>query len=378
MIRLLSVAALAVTLLPRCAFTQASTPCTPLDGTVEDNSGALLPGAAVTLDGAAPVTADAAGHFRFVCVPAGAHTLRARMRDFAESTLRTSAPHAGNLRFTLLPSTQVSVTVQADDSEDVPSGGGTEGTTIAGKQLQALADDPDDLQRELQQMAAASGGSPGNTIISVDGFQGDSPLPPKDSIAYVNVSPDMFSAEYREPPFDGARVEVYTKPGAKTFHGSIYGTNSSHWMNAQDPFSTSSGSIGKQRYGFDLSGPVRQQNSSFSLSLEHRSIDEVAVVNAIVPGAGGAPTQTTYAVANPQRLWVASARVDWQINAKNIFAVAYQADVNHTVNNGVGGNTLLEAGYGNGTYDHTVRFSDFTTLSPHLVNEGAGCGRAAR
>ena len=117
--------------------------------------------------------------------------------------------------------------------------------TISGSRLQSLADDPDDLKRELQQLAAAAGGNPANTTIAVDGFQGSSALPPKSSIAYIEVNPDQFSAQYREPPFEGGRVEVYTKPGQKTYHGAMFATNGSSWENARDPFSMSSAPIGQ-------------------------------------------------------------------------------------------------------------------------------------
>ncbi len=89
-------------------------------------------------------------------------------------------------------------------------------------------------------MSAAAGGNPANAALSIDGFQsGDnnSTLPPKSSIGYIKVNSDLFSSEYRNPPFHGGQIEVYTKPGQPTFHGAIFGTNSSAWMNARDPFS---------------------------------------------------------------------------------------------------------------------------------------------
>jgi hypothetical protein len=33
-----------------------------------------------------------------------------------------------------------------------------------------MADDPDDFKRQLQVLAASSGGAPGQAIITVDGF----------------------------------------------------------------------------------------------------------------------------------------------------------------------------------------------------------------
>ena len=353
---------------PLGAWSQA--PCTRVAGVVLDSTGALVPGASIKLDEKMDRISGTDGRFAFPCVNAGHHTLVATFQEFAAFTIRVTAPHAGDLTFRLVPSTEASITVNADDNDmQVAAPGGGNGLVVSGKQLQALADDPDDLLRELQQMAAAAGGSPANTTISVDGFQDSAKLPPKSSIAFINVSPDLFSAEYREPPFGGGRVEVYTKPGAKAYHGALFFTNSSSWMNARDPFATSTGTLGKQRYGFDFSGPIRRQGSNFSASLEHRSIDEVAVVNAVTLDGAGNPVRSLDSVPQPQRLWVGQARVDWQLGPKNIAFVSYSANVNSTANASVGGSTLREAGYANGNTDYTVRLSNVTSFSPKLLHE---------
>lgn len=349
---------------------RAQTACTRLTGSVVDSTAALIPGAQIALDGRASRTSGTDGRFTFPCVSAGHHTLTATSSNFAAYTIRVTAPHAGDLTFHLVPSTEASITVNADDADmQVSAPGGGNGLVVSGKQLQALADDPDDLQRELQQLAAAAGGSPSRTTISVDGFQDEAKLPPKDSIAFVNVSPDLFSAEYREPPFGGGRVEVYTKPGAKVFHGALFLTNSSSWMNARDPFTTSMGTLGKQRYGFDLSGPIRRQGSNFSLSFEHRSIDELAVVNATTFNAAGQAVSTVDSVPQPKRLWVGQARVDWQLTPRNIAFATYSVNETSSTNLNVGATTLREAGYAEGDVSHTVRFSNVTTFSPKFMHE---------
>ena len=54
-------------------------------------------------------------------------------------------------------------------------------------------------------MSAAAGGAPSNTTISVDGFtggDGNTTLPPKSSIAYIKVNPDLFSSEYHQPHWE--------------------------------------------------------------------------------------------------------------------------------------------------------------------------------
>ncbi|RXH54748.1 Oar protein [Granulicella sibirica] len=269
-----------------------------------------------------------------------------------------------------MPSDSITVTVDAGDSGTQPVLGGLNGGTLSGDQLTTLADDPDDLQRELQQLAASAGGPPSGTVISVDGFQDDSPLPPKSSIARVEVNPDLFSSENRQPPFEGGHIQIYTKPGAKNFHGSLFTTNSSQFMNARDPFSDAPAAIGKQRYGFTLNGPVRKEGSNFSFALEHRSIDDFAVVNAITLDSAGNQTSTVANVPLPQRLWIGSGRFDVQLGPKNIAFASYSANVDHLSNVGVGGTTLLESGYDSQTYDHVLRFSDTTTISPNLLHEG--------
>jgi hypothetical protein len=340
-----------------------------LTGTVQDSTAAVIPGATLQLDGSQNATSGSDGRFRFACVPPGPHHLAASAAGFATLQQELPAQLPADFHVTLVPSASVTIDVNAESPAVEPVLGGLNGTTLSGTQLTTLADDPDDLQRELQQLAAAAGGPPSGTVISVDGFQDDSPLPPKSSIARIEVNPDLFSAENRQPPFDGGHIQIYTKPGAKTFHGSLFTTNSSQFMNARDPFSDAPGAIGKQRYGFTLTGPVRKQNSNFSLALEHRSIDEFAVVNAITLDSAGNQTSTVANVPTPQRLWIGSARVDAQLGPRNMGFVSYSANVDHLSNVGVGGTSLLQTGYDSQTYDHVIRVSDTTTISPNLLHE---------
>ncbi len=340
-----------------------------LSGDVEDSTHALIPGALVQVDGGRKVTSGPDGRFHLACVTAGSHTLRVSADGFASKDLKVTAPHAAALSLVMLPETTQEVDVDGGAAEQKSTTTVGPSQTIEGSRLQSLADDPDDLLRELQQLAANAGASPSNVTISVDGFQGSASLPPKSSIAYIKVNPDMFSAEYREPPFDGGRVEVYTKPGQTAFHGALFLTNGSSWMNARDPFSTSKAALGKQRYGFELSGPVRKQGSDFAMTLEHRSIDNYAVVNAVTLDSGGNSVSTVANVATPQRLWLGTARVDWALGTKNTFIASYSANQNHLGNVGVGGAALAQAGYDAGKYDHALRLTDVTTFNAHLMHE---------
>lgn len=341
-----------------------------LAGTVLDATGAIIPGATLSLDKGEQVTTGSDGHFRFPCVQAGEHHLHIQAESFAARDLNVDLPMHKSLNAVLQPAaveTTVDVGAESEQGSSPTSAGPTQ--TISGDRLKSLADDPDDLLRELQQMAASAGGNPANTTISVDGFQDSSKLPPKSSIAYIKVNPDLFSAEYREPPFEGGRVEVYTKPGQKVYHGALFATNGSPWMNARDPFSDSKAPLGKQRYGFEFSGPITRKNSDFTMTLEHRSIDNYGVVNAVTLDSNGDQVNTIANVATPQRLWIGTARVDWQLGPKNTFIASYSANVNHLENVGVGGTALASTGYDSQQYEHVLRFTDVTTVSAKLMHE---------
>jgi hypothetical protein len=368
--KVLAVAAiLAFYALPH-AFAQAPCRGTTIAGVVRDSTLALIPGATVALDEGRSATSGSDGKFRFTCVADGSHHLLATAEGFGPQSLSLTTPHNAAVDLTLHPEgveTQVNVDADTEEISSPTTSGPTE--KISGTRLQSLADDPDDLLRELQQLAAASGGSSANTTIAVDGFQDSSKLPPKSSIAYIKVNPDQFSAEYREPPFDGGRVEIYTKPGQSAYHGALFLTNGSPWENASDPYTSSKAPLGKQRYGFELTGPVRKSGSDFALTLEHRSIDNFGAVNAVTFDASNNPVNTTANVAEPQRLWLGTARLDWQLGPKNTFIASYSANLNHLENVGVGGTTLASAGYDSERYEHMFRLSDVTTLSAHFMHE---------
>jgi hypothetical protein len=349
----------------------AQSPCagSTLTGTVRDNTQALIPGAVVVLDGNLRQSSGADGRFQFGCVAPGRHRLSVRAEGFAAAERRFDEPAAAELQVMLHAATDVEVEVNGD-ADAPPAGAGVGASAvISGKGLQTLADDPDDLLRELQQLAGTAGGNPANATIAVDGFQDSTALPPKSSIAYIKVNPDLFSSEYSNPPFEGGRIEVYTKPGQKTYHGALFTTNGSPWENARDPFSVSKAALGKQRYGFEFSGPVLKRGSDFALNLEYRRIDNFAVVNAVTLNATGSPVNTVANVAAPQRLWLGAARTGWQLGPKNTFTVGLTTSQNSLQNLGVGGTALAEAGYNASQYDNTVRFSNVTTASAKLMHE---------
>ncbi len=126
---------------------------------------------------------------------------------------------------------------------------------------------------------------------------------------------------------------------------------------------------------FELSGPIISKKSGFALALEKRNIDEFNVVNAVTldangglgPNGNGIPTHQT--VSAPQRLWIASARGDWQATPSNVASLSFSANVNNAGNQGVGGLTLVDAGYSSLVSEYDLRFHNTQTISPNILHE---------
>ncbi len=336
-----------------------------LAGRVEDATGALVPGALVQIDGGLSVTSNDEGQFA-ACVGEGSHTLLISAAGFDPLIVHTLGHQ---LTATLkLKEVVQSVTVGEDsagvDSQDVAGS-----RTLRKSDLRGMADDPDEFGRLLQVLAAASGGAPGEALVAVDGFQNGGKIPPKSAIAFIRVNPDLFSAEYERPPYRGGRIEIYTKPGQSQLHGALFTTQSAQWMNAQDPFAPTIAPIGRQRYGFELSGPLKANRSDFALSLEHRAINDFAVVNAITLDPAGHQVRTTANVTTPQSLWSASARLGLLASPKNNMALSFTADVDDLTNAGVGGVVLQESGYDSTQTEHNLRWSNLQTISANLIHE---------
>lgn len=342
-----------------------------IDGTITDPSGALVAGAQVSAASGVNALTDAMGRYVLPCVPANSTTVTVQAQGFTTGTTHARSP-AGttahvNLQLTLA-AVETSVQVGANDTAlDSDRGAGTR--NLGTDAVRRLADDPGDFIQQLQILASDQGGAPESTVFVVDGFQNSSAMPPKNSIASIRINPDPYSPLYEGPTFQGGRVEIFTKPGADSFHGALFLTDSDGSFNATDPFSVTATPAGKRRYGFELSGPLISKKSGFSLALEKRDINEFNVVNATILDQNRNQMALHQTVPADQRLWIASARVDLQASQKDVATLSFAANANNLTNQGVGGLTLPEAGYSSLMSEYDLRFTNILTLNANLLHE---------
>jgi len=137
-----------------------------LRGHIADPTGALIPGAKVTIATSAgtavtTATADAAGGYVVNGLAPGSYIVQATFAGFAPFTSPAIQLAAGQVKRVdismALEVAQQSVTV-TDDSPtvSVEAGGNASAIVIKGKDLEALSDDPDELSNELTALAGPS------------------------------------------------------------------------------------------------------------------------------------------------------------------------------------------------------------------------------
>ncbi|MCU1321804.1 MAG: hypothetical protein JWM43_1453 [Acidobacteriaceae bacterium] len=342
-----------------------------VEGTVSDPSGASIRGAAVTGIGDSRSVTDASGHYVLLCQPR-ALTLHVQADGFAEATLQRNLSQVDPLRLDVklsIASVSADVQVTADNPVALDPDRGSGTVVLDSQMIKQLADDPDDFLRQLQALASESGGDPTSAVITVDGFQSATVLPPKGSIASIRVNPDLFSTEYRWPPYGAGLIEIVTKPGAPSLHGAAFFTGSSGSWNATTAFAPTSTPASKRRYGFELSGTLVPNKGDFSMALEKRNIDEFKVVNAQIlqPDFTIAPFRQT--VPTPQRLWMGSLRSGWQLGKSDTLTATFAANVNSLGNQGVSALVLPEAGYSNFTSQYDLRFANALTVGTNQLHQ---------
>jgi hypothetical protein len=353
-------------------FVAAGQTCTGgirVEGTIADPTGAVIPGAQVQAASGERTEADPSGHYVLPCVTGIPARITAQFPGFTSETSVADGLRGATVRLDLklpIETVRTSVHVNADapgvDTESAAS-------DLNAADLARLPDDPDDLLRELQTLAAAAGGDPSATTVVVDGFQNGSAMPPKSAIASVRVNPDLFSAEYENPLWHGGLIEITTKPGAESLHGALFFTGSAGAFNATDPFAYTATPASKRRYGFELTGPILRRRSGFSLALEKRDIDEFNVVNATTLDSNNNQVPFHATVPAPQHLWIASARSDWQFTPNDRMTASFSANVSDVANQGVGGLVLPEAGYSSLGSEYDLRFTNIQTPNANMLHQ---------
>jgi hypothetical protein len=345
-----------------------------LRGLVTDESGAVIPGAKVTVNGPSGLvksTATAAdGSYSFPGLPPGNYSVNAAAPDLsmakpAKITLNTGAQTL-NLQLHVASTVQ-QVTVQESSGPQVTPepANNASALVLSGNDLEALPDDPDDLQEDLQALAGPSAGPNGGQIF-IDGFSGGE-LPPKDSIREIRINSNPFAPEYDSLGY--GRIQIFTKPGTDKFHGSAFFNLGDDVWNSRNPYAAQKAPFLLEEYGGNVSGPLNRR-TSFFLDIRRDSVDNGSIINGITldPTTFGI-TPFTSVFRTPQRRVRVSPRVDYQLNANNTLTVRYAFTDANIDDAGIGAFNLVSQGYNTHNTYQTVQATETAVLGTSTINE---------
>ncbi|MGD0647156.1 MAG: carboxypeptidase regulatory-like domain-containing protein [Acidobacteriaceae bacterium] len=300
----------ALLLLLFCAATvQAQTISASLSGFVEDQTGAIVPGASVTLtnqsskDKRATKT-DSAGLFSFAAVPSGTYQVQISLNGFDSFVERDIILNPADRR-TLeaiklqVGSVQTEITVRSTGN-NMPTEG-AKSTVITSEDIANLpvqGRDVTELIKTLPGFAQTAQGSGADNVgpnqdtvgsqtgnytangVTPEGVQiisdgvnitdpgnesGTDQVINMDNVAEVKVQMSNFGADSAKGPIV---INAVGKSGSSVYHGELYVYGRTYQLNTQDWFSKyDQDAKPKDRYiypGFNIGGPVRIPGTDFN------------------------------------------------------------------------------------------------------------------
>ena len=345
-----------------------------IGGTVTDANGAIIPGATVTAVAAdlkqKQSISNARGEYNITGLLPGKYTIKAIAPTFGlyENMDVVITAGAKNEMFVVLSAATVQETLDVSVREEISNDADNnkDATILTGKDIDALPDDPDELQAYLQALAGASAGPNGGQIY-IDGFTGGQ-LPSKESIREIRINSNPFSAEYERMGF--GRIEILTRPGSDKFRGSANGSFNDESLNSRNPFALNRASSQQKRFGGNISGPIMKGKSSFFLDVNNNWVDNNTIINAEILDP------TTFAISRfrqdvplPTKNLRISPRIDFAINDKNTAVIRYSFNHNKDQNQGLSETSLPSRAYDISRREHEFRITETMIINAKTVNE---------
>lgn len=344
-----------------------------LTGQIVDALGAIVVGASVTVVSAdgkeKTAVSNQRGEFTVNGLLPGKYTVKAIAPKFAlyENTeVEIAAGKREEISIILIVEAvaeQVEVSNDNRVSTDADNNAGA--TVLKDKDLDALPDDPDELEAALQALAGPSAGPNGGQIY-IDGFTGGR-LPPKEAIREIRINQNPFSAEYDRLGF--GRVEILTRPGSDKWRGQAFLNFNDESLNSRNPFALNRAPSQMRFFGGSISGPVQKGKSSFFLDINNRDVDNNTVVNAQVISPSFTVASFQQDIRVPNRRFSFSPRFDYQLNTNNTLVARYSYARSTSENQGIGDTSLPSRAYESTNIEHGLQLTETMIVDAKTVNE---------
>ena len=404
-------------LTPVLALAQARLTGADLQGTVRDESGAVLPGVTVTATNTATnqsrsgVT-DGQGKFYIPALGAGTYSVTADLSGFAPQKQNDVRLHLGqrvDLDFRMQVGTQESIVVSAE-APVVDTTAADVSTVVTQEQIDSLPTNGRNFldfsvltpgvtnDRTPQQGASATSGlsfggqrARSNNIM-VDGVDNNDPIVgavratfSQEAVQEFQVLTNSYSAEFGKA--SGGVVNIITRSGTNDPSGNVFyfyrdeALNSKSIFEKEDvfgnPIDRDKAPFSQDQYGFTFGGPIVRDRTFYFLSAESLATDTNNFVN-IIPQAADLLNQKGFLVETGNVPYTVEAqeylaKIDhsWS-GSHNFSGRANYAKIENENIEPFGGIIARSRGALQDRKDWSVALSETDVLSAQWVNELRG------
>ena len=274
-------------------------------GRVTDSSGAVLPGATVTIENAATrdvrtQASSATGDYVFNLLPIGTYSVKIELQGFQSQTTRVTIASGDRARVDAkLQLGNVSESIQVTaEAAVLQTDTSTVGALFTDKAVQDLPVAGRNIVRLVQMIPGASEGQVSSlangtrpddrrqtSSVSINGTadtQNNQLLdgmdnneraigtvgvkPSIDAIAEVRVQTNLYSAETGRTL--GGVINILTKSGSNDFHGTAYDYVRNDRFDSRSFFAVTKPKLSQNQFGGSLGGPVRTDKTFFFVDYE--------------------------------------------------------------------------------------------------------------
>ena len=388
-----------------------------ISGRVLDAQGGAVPGATISVrQTATNVTVEAVteadGRFRFPYLRIGPYELRTKLQGFKENT-RTLVLSAGSAfeipiilevagidaAVTVVAESQLLETARSQIAGTVPQAE-VQSLPMNGRNfldLALLIPGVSPTNTNSTQLFAETSAVPGQGIsiasqrnlsnsFIVDGVSANDDAAGLSGITFGVDAIEQFQVVTGGGQAElgralGGYMNVVTRSGTNTLHGSVYGFFRDDAFNGKNALTGTTLPMDQQQFGISLGGPVRRDRTFYFTNIERKRLDQtgvvsitsdnVATINTRLAQVGyqGQPVETGI-YPNPVHSLNVLGKVDHQFSGADQFSVRY-ALYDVTSDNARGAGTLNAPSGSTGldNIDQSVAISNVWSLSSNTVSE---------
>jgi hypothetical protein len=333
-----------------------------LEVVVKDPTGALINKAQVQLirNGKSQSlnSTNQRGEVRVNKVAAGRYQLHVEAAGFKAQDVDLDLTTGSHRKEVTLEIDVIKVDVDIEEEAQVRNtnpNGAAFSNVLTAEQIAQLPDDAEELENAINQLAG-----PGAQI-RVNGFRGGK-LPPKSQIREIRFRMNPYAAENHDAGF--GFVDVTTKPGVNSWHGSFNFGFRDEAMNARQVFAPFRGPEQQRRFGLSLDGPLWKNHTSLFLNADGSLFFDARPIFATTPD--GTVSDLAY---RPSRRLNLDARIEHVLTKTHTARLQFQRNAGVQNNLGVGDFDLPSRGYSQDQTEYIARLADSGVFGKKFFNE---------